>query len=268
MSSTSYFACTAFLAFLIVSELDRKAVSRPFDDHYFRTHWLSAPINLFLRSQMHFSLREKVIAPINRKTFPNVALIRQAFSVIKEEALAAYAQSTQINKDLFFWRIADRGWKRFYLKWYGPPDPEAQRVCPRTVALLKGMPNVHLAMFSILEPGSLIKPHSGPFRGCYRYHMGILTPNDDRCHIKIGGEKYSWRDGEDVLFDDTFYHEVRNDTDKVRIVLFMDVQRPMRTRAGNAANDWFIKNIVPLSTRANDRQEAKSLVRAGAGKVA
>ena len=248
-----------FLAFLIVSEADRISVKRPFDDHYRRTHWLMAPINFLLRSQMYTEYRDKVIAPANSVTFPNVSILRDNFSILREEALAAYAHSKIIKNDFFFERLADNGWKRFYLKWYGPTDPLAKQICPLTVALLDKMPNVHLAFFSILEPGSVIKPHSGPFRGIYRYHMGIITPNDENCFIRIGGQKYSWRDGEDVLFDDTYFHEVRNDTDKIRIVLFIDVQRPMATSFGDVVNSQFIKHIVPFSSRANEQQE-KSLL--------
>ena len=42
-----------------------------------------------------------------------------------------------------------------------------------------------------------------------------------------------WHEGASLVFDDTFEHAVRNDTDSTRVVLFLDVVRelrePMRT---------------------------------------
>lgn len=224
-----------------------------------------APLNALVLLATPRAIRAKPFVPINNYTFHNVHRIRNAYSMLRTEALAALPTSKPIQNDLFFTNIADKGWKRFYLKWYSAScDPLAQKLCPQTCALLQAMPNVKLAMFSILEPGSRIVEHSGLFRGCYRYHMGIETPQDDGCFINVGGEQYSWRDGQDVLFDDTFMHFVNNNTQKRRIVLFLDVERPLDSPVARALNAAFIKHAAPLSTRANDKQEAQSM-RSAAG---
>ena len=256
----------AVLAFLLVwaliSELDRRGSRRFVWDQYRNHRYLSSPVNLAILAATPRAVRGSPIVPITRETFANVDALRSAFSVIRAEALSAYSASKPIQNDQFFTTIADKGWKRFYLKWYSAAcDPLALQLCPQTCALVQSMPNVHLAMFSILEPGSRIKPHSGLFRGCYRYHLGLSTPNSDACFINIGGQRYSWRDGEDVLFDDTFTHFVANNTQERRIVLFLDVERPLSAPSVRALNAAFIRHIAPLSTRANDRQEAASLVR-------
>lgn len=55
-----------------------------------------------------------------------------------------------------------------------------------------------------------------------RYHLGLFTPNDDRCWIRVDGNPYSWRDGEGVVFDETHIHWAANETEQDRIVLFCD----------------------------------------------
>ena len=78
-----------------------------------------------------------------------------------------------------------------------------------------------------------------------RYHLGVVIPDNNRqnkCWIRINpdaqsrtgdrtaieqGEKYHWHEGEAVLFDDTFLHDAANETDQVRVVLFLDVARKM-----------------------------------------
>jgi beta-hydroxylase len=88
---------------------------------------------------------------------------------------------------------------------------------------------VKAAMFALLPPGSKLNPHRDPFAGSLRYHLGLITPNSDLCHIVVDGESYAWRDGEDVLFDETFVHWAENRTDTTRVILFCDVERPLRT---------------------------------------
>ena len=80
-------------------------------------------------------------------------------------------------------------------------------------------------MFSILEPGKHIPRHIGFFKGVLRYHLALEVPDEGECYILVGGEKYSWKEGEDVLFDDTYLHEVWNKSSKQRVVLFCDVLR-------------------------------------------
>lgn len=247
------------LALVLVSELDRRGSRRSLYDHYRNHKYPLSPLNLLVYAATPRDIRSLAIVPITPRTFFNVSILRNAFQTIQSEALGALAASRPIQKEQFFTAIADAGWKRFYLKWYTAAcDPLAQKLCPRTCALLQRMPNVKLAMFSILEPGSRILPHSGLFRGCYRYHMGLQAPGDG-CFINIGGEHYSWKEGEDVLFDDTFNHFVINNTAQRRIVLFLDVERPLMWPEARALNAAFIKYIAPLSTRANDVQEARSL---------
>ncbi len=68
-------------------------------------------------------------------------------------------------------------------------------------------------MFAELPVGGVLNPHRDPYAGSLRYHLGLITPNDDRCYIDVDGERYSWRDGQGVVFDETFIHTARNDAE-------------------------------------------------------
>lgn len=85
--------------------------------------------------------------------------------------------------------------------------------------------------------------------------MGIFTPNDKNCSITVGNDKYFWRDGEDVMFDDTIVHEVRNDTLQARVILFLDIERPQTEGIFSKMTKAMIKHGGPLTTRSNDQQE-------------
>jgi len=170
---------------------------------------------------------------LDRPKFPHLDPLRDAWRDIREEALhlfdEGYIRAAEKHNDASFGSFFKEGWKRFYLKWYGEPLPSAHALCPRTVALLATIPTVKAAMFALLPPGSKLNPHRDPFAGSLRYHLGLITPNSDECLIFVDGHPYSWRDGEDIVFDETFVHWAENRTDQTRVILFCDVERPLRT---------------------------------------
>ena len=187
--------------------------------------------------------------------FPELATLRGHWREIRDEA-TALLETGQIRKpethnDLAFASFYKRDWRRFYLKWYGDYLPSARRLCPRTVELLQRTPSVHAAMFAVLAPKSHLVRHRDPFAGSVRYHLGLVTPNSDRCRIFVDGEPYVWHDGEDVVFDETYVHRAENKTDTARIILFCDVERPLRYRAASAINRFAIRHVMGITATSN-----------------
>eukprot|EP00494_Astrolonche_serrata_P004880 UN04895 len=81
--------------------------------------------------------------------------------------------------------------------------------------------------FSVMEPGTIVEPHRGVTNTKLRVHLGLETPvNKKGCYISIEGEKYSWKDGECFIFDDSFVHGVKNETNGRRVILLVDVWHP------------------------------------------
>ena len=189
------------------------------------------------------------------EAFPELRTLRENWMVIRDEAMALYhaghVKASDKLDDASFNSFFRRGWKRFYLKWYGDDLPSAQQMCPNTVNLLRQVPGVKAAMFTLLPPGGELMRHRDPYAGSLRYHLGLITPNSEDCRIWVDGEPYHWRDGEDVLFDETFIHRARNDADTDRIILFCDVERPMRFRFATWFNRLFARVVVSASQTRN-----------------
>ncbi len=144
------------------------------------------------------------------------------------------------------------GWKRFYLKWYEDAHPSASQLCPQTTALLRDIPSVKAAMFATLPDGSRLPRHRDPYAGSLRFHLGLATPNDDRCFIEVDGQRYSWRDGEGVLFDETYIHYAENTSGENRLILFCDIERPMRYRWAQKVNHWLGRHLMSAASAPND----------------
>jgi aspartyl/asparaginyl beta-hydroxylase (cupin superfamily) len=124
----------------------------------------------------------------------------------------------------------DDGWKTFFFFAYGFRAEANCRRCPETAKLLDAVPGMTTAFFSILSPRKHIGAHRGPWRGVLRYHLALKVPEPTQAAgIKVGGEVAHWEEGRSLLFDDGYEHEAWNDTDGVRVVLFADVIRPLRS---------------------------------------
>ena len=196
---------------------------------------------------------------LTERDLPELAPLSANWEMMREEALKlseeGYIRIALNNNDIGFNSFFKRGWTRFYLKWYDQALPSAQALCPRTVALLKEFPTVKGAMFASLKPRSRLNPHRDPFAGSLRYHLGLVTPNSDSCFINVDGERYYWKDGEAVLFDETYIHFVENNTDETRIILLCDIERPLRFRVMSALNRWVSRRIVAGSATQNVENE-------------
>lgn len=189
-------------------------------------------------------------------SIPELAKLRDNWRMIREEALALNDQgrikAADKYNDFGFNSFFRTGWKRFYLKWYDEPLPSAKAACPKTVELLESIPGIEGAMFATLGPNSRLVTHRDPYAGSLRYHLGLVTPTSPgECRIFVDGQPYTWHDGEDLLFDETYVHYAENTTNETRIILFCDVERPLRTRAMTAVNRWVCHHIVRQTKTQN-----------------
>jgi ornithine lipid ester-linked acyl 2-hydroxylase len=125
------------------------------------------------------------------------------------------------------------GWKTYFFYGFGLKAPKNCRRCPETVKLLKRIPGMKTALLSILGPHKHLPTHRGPFKGVLRLLLPLRIPEPaEKCGIRVGTHTQTWDEGKALVFDDTFPHKVWNHTDGVRVVLFVDVVRPMRFPAG------------------------------------
>ena len=222
---------------------------------------------------------EKVLAPVERfigrrslvgdatffplERFPWVKHVEENWEVIREELErvlqdhAALPNFQDISKDQIEITDDDR-WKTFFLYGYGFKAKLGVEMCPRTAALMREIPGMTTAMFSILSPRKHILDHRGPYKGVLRYHLGLIVPKDAQaCRIRVGEDIRHWEEGQSMIFDDTFNHEVWNDTDETRVVLFVDVLRPLPFPE-SAINRLIVKVIgfSPFVLDAKRNQEA------------
>jgi beta-hydroxylase len=192
---------------------------------YLRKSWpVFAPLNCLLYMTTKAEARKSVLDAAYLK---NISVLRDNWQIIKDEALALQATGAfEAIKtpgsvgyyDVGFRTFYKRGWSKFYLMWYGTTHNSAMRLCPQTVALLKQVPGIQGAMFSILPAGSELTLHADPMASSLRYHLGLDTPNSEDCYINVDGIHCSWQNGEDFVFDETYPHYAKNNTEASRLM--------------------------------------------------
>jgi ornithine lipid ester-linked acyl 2-hydroxylase len=197
-----------------------------------------------LRWAGNFQARHSLVSTtpvIANTTFPWVTQLEAAYSDIRAEldALLEHTEDLpafhQISPDQKRISKGDN-WKTFAFYVYGHRVDDNCALCPRTAAVLDALPGMRTAMFSILAPRYHIPPHKGPTRAVIRAHLALKVPVDrEQVWLRVDDQILHWKEGKVVLFDDSYEHEVRNDTDETRAVLFIDIDRPM-DRIGTLLN--------------------------------
>ena len=242
---------------------ERLRIARQLGDH---STYL-APYNVLMYAGS--AVPNQPVIPVER--FPELAKLSENWETIREEAVRlfdeGFIRAAAKNNDWGFYSFFKSGWKRFYLKWYDDFLPSARTLCPKTVELLNSIPTVHGAMFAMLPRGGKLGAHRDPFAGSLRYHLGLVTPNSNKCRILVDGVECVWRDGEAFMFDETFIHSAENTTDVDRIILFCDVERPMKFRFMTAINRWVSHHIVKASATQNMEGEHVGMLNKVFGKL-
>lgn len=177
--------------------------------------------------------------PFHDHTVPWMAELEAAYPVIHAElaglldakiAFTPYAQGDDAN-----YRQKKFGLEEGSDRWsiYDLHDPAAKSNCPKTIELLHRLFRSELgepvtAQFSALRAGAHIPPHCGVSNVFLTAHLGLIVPQG--CRIRVGNEQRSWSEGRSLVFDDSFEHEVWNESDARRIVFIARFYHPELTQ--------------------------------------
>lgn len=135
--------------------------------------------------------------------------------------------------------LGDPSWSAFYLWKSGVPAEGNAERCPRTMEALEKapMPRIRgrspMALFSLLRPGTHIKPHHGLLNTRLICHLPLIVPPG--CRLRVGNEVRTWEPGKALIFDDSIEHEAWNDGSETRVVMIFEIWRPEITSEERAA---------------------------------
>jgi aspartate beta-hydroxylase len=181
---------------------------------------------------------------VDRALFPWAADLEACTPSILRELMPLLAQRDELFSPYIEYRPGEpvnqwkelnnsKRWGALHLWRAGVPVQRHQELLPETTRILSGIEMAQIgglcpnAMFSILEPGTHIPPHTGETNARLVAHLPLIVP--ENCSLRVGIEAHQWRVGELVFFNDTIEHEAHNSSDQPRVVLIFDVWNPLLT---------------------------------------
>lgn len=179
--------------------------------------------------------------PLNQVThqFPTIAT---EYKSLSSQALKPYHELDDDQGNLS--RGSESGdWSVFLLHAMGYQPKVAGIHCPKTLELLESIPGLFQAFFSVLPPGKSIPLHQGSYKGYIRYHLALEVPSESPPILKVHNQEYEWKEGEAMMFDDSWPHEVVNNSKEIRAVLVIDVLRSFKFPL-NWLNTFLGKTVI------------------------
>lgn len=147
----------------------------------------------------------------------------------------------------------DKKWKSLILLCYSYYNNPLEKKIPALFRLIKkNQKNLTLVMFSTTEAGKIIPPHHGNNHGVLRLQIGIDIQEPEQCYLRVEDKKIVLKNKELFIFDDTFEHELVNDSEYHRTVLIIDFYKPLpyfydklnRIQIKKMRNSDYVQNVV------------------------
>jgi len=169
--------------------------------------------------------------PMDPYGLPWVDRVQQGWPEIRREVDALIKDGVglpEVSDVAGFEQGNEGSWTTFMLCSYGDWLEFNCRRCPDTVDVVRDIPGLQIAGFSVLRAGTHLPRHRGPNKGALRYQLGVRIPDPPgSCRIQVGEETFVWDERKSLLFDHTIHHEAWNDSTEDRFVLFIELLWPL-----------------------------------------
>lgn len=180
-----------------------------------------ALVAVFCRNQPVFSHEYEQVERLLNEDY---AAISQEFkSVYEAHQMPGIDRIYSLNTNIG----QDKDWNGYPFVVFNYAFLSSMQNCPATAELLRSIPGCSSAMFSVLAPGKHILPHRGVYKGVDRILFTLKASEDGLCKIRVADQSISFKNGQLIAFDETFEHEVKNDSSEIRAVLYLDIYRSL-----------------------------------------
>lgn len=158
----------------------------------------------------------------------NISYITDEFVVLKKNCLNF--EKLRANSKYNHNNSYDN-WKVYHLIEEGLRNEANLIHCPTVSKVLDSLNicacSLGYAYFSVLSANTTIEPHYGVTNVKLRIQIPLLNQsNINKCYITINNIDYHYEAGKVIIFDDSYLHSVRNDSNQDRVVLLIDIWHP------------------------------------------
>ncbi len=201
---------------------------------------------------MSFMIYNTTSFPVLKIFEDNVSSIREELVAVMNKPMIAPHQSTWMQERPDLVKTVQKGWKSYTFRFFGINHLPNMDSCPITANLIKSIPSIVTAEFSLLSANTHILPHTGFTNEVLRAHLGLIIPNGD-VQLRVEDKIVNWEEGKVLFFDDSKEHETWNNTNEDRVVLMFDivpnfdadVAKQVSKGVLEQTNDAFIHSLAP-----------------------
>ena len=202
------------------------------DADVFPSFWQRTSFVHRVRSKPTWTLHQTNISYLLKEIIDKWKLIRdEAYHILNSNFF-----DTEVEN------LTDTGkWAHYYLYGRGTRIHENCLKAPLTCSLIDRIPHIvdnggGDVLFSHMHSGTHVAQHCGPTNTRLRLHLGLDVPKVDNnstnapplSRIRVKNEYLTWRNGEIIIFDDSFDHEVWHfhPNNHSRLILIIDILHP------------------------------------------
>jgi aspartate beta-hydroxylase len=203
---------------------------------------------------------------------PWASRLADAFPEIRREATAILEADSDLpdffklppgtSMDKYLGGSAQRpAWQAFFFYRHGRRYDANHARCPVTSEVLDSLDLCRIAdqapeiCYSVIRPHTVLKAHHGVTNARLVMHLPLIVPPDCALNVVDVGE-HQWREGELMMFDDTYLHEAWNRSDRSRVIVLMDCWNPHLTGVERLAVKALIETISALTPENHLRESA------------
>jgi len=166
--------------------------------------------------------------------YPFLGVFKDNKKIIKDEVLTLMDEKWDSWNEDNLYNQKD-GWTVFPFYGFGVWLEDNCKKCPIITSILQRLPGLKTASLSKLTSNTKLKPHKGwacLSNTVLRCQYGIIV--HDKCELIVEEERYTMKEDDVVVFDDSKTHYAENNGSKDRIVLILDIERPEYVEKGTS----------------------------------
>jgi beta-hydroxylase len=162
------------------------------------------------------------------KTYPELEIVTKNHDMILNE------YNNIKNEDPKIWHEwIENQLSVIPLYFFGKWSSKGKALFPKTSAIIEKIPNIRTVAFSKLKPNSQIQPHIGwgdLANSILRCHYGVDVP--ENCGCVCDNWVVLHKTKEWLVFDDSKMHSSYNFSNRDRIIMIIDMERPAHIPKG------------------------------------
>lgn len=203
--------------------------------HY---RWFNNCLSIQLKKNKLFYSVDEINSELNKIDKIKKQVLDETIHVYKNN-LTEWAEWPEKN---LYSNSEPDGWKIFPFFAFGVWVQSNCELCPTITKFIKSIPGLKLATLSRLRGNTKLEEHEGwasHSNYVIRCHYGLLVP-DNQCYIYVKDNtnnkeekkyhsKFEW-----IAFDDSKTHYAHNQSNEDRIILILDITRPVDIEVGKS----------------------------------